>query len=517
MSYVKVPKITDITSCAKSIISKIGPIQQLMTDHNVLYNEHPYMSEAVQVYGGFLRWIAESLSDGKIPTVNDFLATRADIDVQMRRYYGCQKALASWFQDVIKLGCVIEYAGIVYGGSDLLQVEIDPKTDTIQSGNYIIYIPHKQLKGCAESIKDAYLKVDLIFDCIESVTDFSANALRYPCKDVRYLLIAIDDIAYRRLSRISFIVTVKSVYRALKLLRRGYNFPKIALWQMYYIAISDDLCRKPQVSGKRAVRQRDLAQYAFTNDMSTPTLDHSMIIRTTKHPATKITKEFLLEQPDFRKFIDRANMIYKLQTPLYPFTRSDPVVELKHTELQHTELQHTEEVRIVEKDTIVYNICDLCHLADKSLNKLKYTVCVALKIPSGTKYICSGRGYARYGFTSASVHAVYAYPNVDITKIIQGAAGKYDKKPTDRELNNGRHASGTHPLQIRDKCVPSFTYSLNKTLYPKKKAKMTESNISINTRCYIYAYIDIDTAWANGDASDFLFANEISCIKTLVK
>lgn len=528
-----VPLAKDIGICVENIISKIPPIQNLFETINVMYGNPPQQSDSVRVFGGFLRWIVETLSDVKMPSLVGFLATRADIDIQVRRYRGCAATLSEWFARTIKLGCVIEYAGMVYGGSELVQVNIDPSSKTVQPGNYIVYIPYVIINAqIPENLKNMYLRVDVIYDCNESTTDFSANSLQYPSnrKDDAQRQ-AIEDIAARRLFRISTEITPKAVYRALKLLRRGYKFlSETSFWQMCHIAMSDELRSKRRISKGRALRQRDLIQYAFTTNMSEPTITSTNIL-TTKHPITKIDNEFLLSQQDFRTFFDRADPIYKNKTPLYPFMVSTAMEKAEGIEStdKTKETKETKEtadnIRVLGADTIVHKLCDLVHFDSgdysnyqEDSKQIRYNVCIALRIPAGTEYVCESDGYAVYRFACAIVHAVYAYPNIDITKVIRGKLVKrYTAKPEGGEFNDSWHAEGKHPLQVRSKFDPSFTYSLDKVLSAKTGRGSNNRANLMDCRYGIYAYINLDTAWSHSHSNRILFESEIPYIKKLVE
>lgn len=169
-----------------SLIKAIEPLDDLLRSINVPYkvwhnDVDEKQSDAAQVFGGFLRWIVETveLGNGNV-TLEAFLSTGSDIDIAVEPHPGCSHKLAEYFKRIIKNGGSVEYAGVKYGESDLMDVTFhldDYFSDRdnniygeqLTPGNYMVYA---MLGG-------RHIKIDVIVDGKEK-TDFTVNALRYP-------------------------------------------------------------------------------------------------------------------------------------------------------------------------------------------------------------------------------------------------------------------------------------------------------------------------------------------------
>ena len=518
-----------------SIIKAIEPLDDLLKTINVPYKNYGCddlrQSDAAQIFGGFLRWVVETVELGKDVTLEAFLLTGSDIDVAISSYCKSGGRLARWFKKIIENGGSIEYAGMEYGKKDLMDVTFnlaDHYTDSdathskpFTPGNYMVYAV---LPGGHR------VKFDVIVDGKEK-TDFTVNALRYPSvsgqrrDSDRDYADAIDDIINRRIFRATAEVNPKLVYRALKLLRRGYKFANDnSFWRMIFIA-SGDFQTKRKIS-KREQRKLELVHHAFTVDTNVPSrpIDFgAMVIRSTGHPVTVIDKAFLFEQKDFRVLWERIDPVCRPFQTLWPFCGEIAARKIEEKEWQD------ESVRVLEKETIVYKICNLVCLVPDIVDlaveqgelscETTYEVCIALKIPSGTRYICEGslRGYKIYRFELAYVHAVYAYPNVDISKIL--LCGLEDVQPDDPRLEDPVfrgcwHAEGTHPVQIKSPQRQGFTYTLNKILYAELNGVPTP--LDPESQHGLYAFSDIDVAWLNYSHDRKLFVGDIPHLKKIL-
>lgn len=316
-------------------------------------------------------------------------------------------------------------------------------------------------------------------------------------------------------------MTPKLVYRALKLRRRGYKFANDnSFWRMIFIA-TGPLQTKRRTT-KRDQRTNDLACRAFTVDTnvpSRPTDFGAKIIRSTGHPVTVIDNAFLFEQKDFRAFWERTDPVCRPFQTIWPFTKEDDRVKRNFLA--------DDSVRILEKETIVYKICDLiCRDAETSpLGECssetsplsEYEVCVALRIPACTRYIGGDNlaGYSAYRFELAYVHAVYAYPNVDISKIL--TCGLEDIFPDDPRLEDPTfsdcwHVEKTHPVQIKSpQYNKGFVYALNKMLH----AELNDMAVPLDpgSQHGLYAYTDIDVAWLNYSHKKKLYVGDLGIVK----
>lgn len=496
-----------------SMVSAIEPLRRLMDGINVPFGDPVQKSDSAKIFGGFLRWIVETVAKGSSPTLAGFIATKSDIDVRISEYYGCKSRLSEWFKYVIDCGGIIEYSGIEYGKSTLKDVHV--KYDgAFPAGCYMVYIPLRNVCGANMDVvttnkKHSWLKIDVMYAARTTSTDFTANSLYYPDYEGDIEPCVIEDIISRRLLRSTETVTPKLVYRALRMLRRGYKFAEeMSLWRMAYIAMSD-LKYKNRVSRKHALSMEP-PEHAFVDDTSTPSVGKSEYIVTTKHPCSIIDNEFLMSQADFKKFYDRVNEKYRSVQTLYPFTNNlrgvTNIVSNVNTEntIDITVANENTVVRTVRHETTMYKICCL-HVKSGSgttaglnradLNKSTvYDVCVALSIPPDTQYACAGaKGYAQYRFKHAKIVAVYAYPNVDITRIV----------------------TGNKNIELLSEYDTKYVYEVGKLMTAKNVGGEPMTKITADSPSGIYAYTEIDIAWNNYGRFRKLMCSDVPDIESM--
>jgi hypothetical protein len=219
------------------------------------------------VYGGFLRFIAESITRNHVPNIEDFRKYNTDVDISTTD----EPALRSIFTEIVNAGGIIEYYGMHYDRSTeavrvtLPRVEINLPDDKLVQGNYAVFINSVQY--------------DISLLPYRETNDFTANILRYkpgepiPVNDST--IHCIDDIRDRKLRWIYQSDNPKVLYRARKMLARGYTIADPV--QSYIMALENGKY-KASVSSRK--RDTTMSDYQYAYNIQGPTTVSSRTIRT---------------------------------------------------------------------------------------------------------------------------------------------------------------------------------------------------------------------------------------------
>lgn len=439
------------------------------------------------IFGGFLRYIVEQVSAKKLPSIDDFINYGGDIDIYITAKKSEYPKLERNFDTVIRDGCLIEYAGVKYGCSELSSLDFDvskwksKKNEKLPHGNYIVWIPFdgknynieknvheeihvKEKNSYVDMVKihrpentkkvfdeifqcKKWLKIDVIYGESKARNDFTVNELFWPCKPNQNMKRSVKDIIERRIvfSDRTYQCS-KMLYRLVKLLRRGYKLP----FDMYDSQFISHYLRAEDY----------LSSYGFTCDMSCPSLKsgNRLQIQTTKHPLTLFDKEYIESLSEYKQL------------------NSSPKIPVS--------LLSTNKIDKVPTNARVYKSAQLC-----TADKIEYTCVLALNIKKGTRYV-SNESVGGFRFENAEIADIYGYLNTSILEKI------------DQDFQVLSFFD--YEYLYYDSNVPE-----NKIVY----AKNHRNNIVViesNNNYGIYAYTTLMEAWEHSCFDNYVFAEDFS-------
>lgn len=141
----------------KHVLKKVPAVEKLFEMLNVPFevgyysNAKTVMGDSATIFGGFLRWIVEEVSNSCNPTLRRFLKYGSDIDIMINDYGGCYNKLNAYFRYIFSIGGVIEYAGMTYESNQKsVSIAIGKEDVRLDYGNYIIWIPVNSKNGLSK-------------------------------------------------------------------------------------------------------------------------------------------------------------------------------------------------------------------------------------------------------------------------------------------------------------------------------------------------------------------------------
>ena len=338
------------------------------------------------IFGGFLRWLFET--NGKA-NIDEFI-TSGDIDIYCKNNY----VFMEFIKNVVARKGYIEYFGNQYGINDddigdigggrqsqFKEIVIDESTENVPNGNYAIYMPYGE----------GWIKYDVTFDVslrsnafgmFRDKLDFTVNGLTYPIVDFKKFQFALADIKRMRIQPHDITRSPKYVYRAKKLMAKGYKFD------------SDKTCGTLVAYLKG---RNDIKSSIYVGNTNIPSMIDGIhnIIRQTNHKNEPITWESVMLDDTMRKMCDTTFIDFYLDN----------------------------RIGTLSKDLIVYKGAYIGKARPQS------SVVVCLRVKKGTKYHCGTIDDGiKLRFESAFVESVYSYPDVEIDTTDVVIRSSYDSK-----------------------------------------------------------------------------------------
>lgn len=379
------------------------------------------------IFGGFLRWLVET--NGK-KGLHEFFKTGADIDLCCRD----PETLITFLQGVAKNQGYVEYFGNHYGAPkdnekdtgkdeetgdlrldinevaqkiDLLKKENPQKSsyhttlrEIFPDGNYSAYIPHN----------DSWIKYDISFEialCGISTRelDFTVNGLTYPKSDAGMFALAVADIRAMRIQPYKIFGSPKYLFRAKKLLGKGYKFD------------NDSTCSALYIQMKNFVENDGMIYVGDTNIPSIMDAKHH-IIRTTKHKKEEATWDSVLADETLSKMCDTSFIDMHIKTGIGKLDR---------------DLHVFKSARLIRSQNVI----------DHGDNN----VVVCLKVTKGTTYHCASMTEGlKMRFESAFVESILSYPNNEML-LNEGDKVVSFHDPS-FQYHIGEHVYPTHPFDF---------------------------------------------------------------------
>jgi hypothetical protein len=397
-----VPAITKILDAVPEVYELLGQMKWKEVSRAALF-------------GGFCRWIVET--SGTEAALKNFIEYGGDFDIFIDDFPDAPCKLREYFLQIVKRGGVIEYVGMNYGDTHLSDeiFDLEDPCERLPYGNYITFIPNR--------VGDGWIKLDITFGSLVISTDFMPNVLRYPSGQSLLNERAIDCIKSRLILPATLRIDMKHIYRAIKLIRRGYKFAD-AEYCVELLAAPLRPTTKRRQGGSHGIIGRILL------DTSAPSVragkgETATKIYPTEGRAPKVTMEFMSRQPEFAEMILLSRSAVnvagcgRLQDGIIPVT--------------------TAPLRVYKA---VWS------------PELAQHLCVELSIPIGTRYACANGNYTEFRFDRAEVSRTFTYPMSEIDPSGITLVSMYDTTFTYRGTieakNNGRiepiTATSTHGI-----------------------------------------------------------------------
>ena len=303
--------------------------------------------QPIIIYGGFVRWITEMLSDKRDITLEAFWKYGTDFDLHANFH----SSAIEFLQSIIKLGGFVEYIGRDYDTYIRTNVSVFDIGQLWYKGSYKIWIcPSKILKNTvstdlvsADLVSADLVSTDVVsedatckdndsvennlkdssdgnfppeFLCIDITIggrynlDFTVNSMWYPLPICDSFIL---DVVERNIRINSSYRRLKNFYRLKKLIQRGYTPADLLAHQMYWREIEDDsftvFCDSSKPS--MAFTKEDLIEY----DISV------LISDVPQHFEYPVYATLLQTKTISRKEVTRDEQINKIITTPYNFPK----------------------------------------------------------------------------------------------------------------------------------------------------------------------------------------------------